>query len=43
MAMKNVQFKHDCSLKHLCIGTVRLKYDKETEEEGKQQSENGKK
>ena len=36
MSIENVELMHECSPKPLPMGTVRLKYDKETEEEGMQ-------
>ena len=35
MAIGNVELMHECFPKHLRMGTVRMKYDKETEEEGR--------
>ena len=32
---RNVVLMNECSHGHLCMGTVRLKYGKETQEEGK--------
>ena len=43
MATANVQLMHECSPENFRLGTARLKYDEETEAEGKQKSENGKK
>ena len=36
MAIENAELMQECSPEHMHIGTVILKYDKETEEEGKQ-------
>ena len=36
MVLENVELMHEYFPKHLYMGTVRLKKDKETEEEGKQ-------
>ena len=35
MAIGNVELMHECFLKHSRMGTARMKYDKETEEEAK--------
>ena len=32
MAIGNVELIHECLPKHLCMGTVTMKYDKETQE-----------
>ena len=39
MAIGNVELMHECSHKHY-MGTVRLKLDKETDEEGKEKTVN---
>ena len=36
MAIEKVEFMHECFHKHLCMGTVRKREDKEKEKEGKQ-------
>ena len=33
MAIENVELMHKCSIKHLHIGILKLKYDKETDAE----------
>ena len=35
MAIRNGELVHECSPKHSCIGTARMKYDKETVKEFK--------
>ena len=35
MAIGNVELMQECFLKHSRMGTARMKYDKETEAEGK--------
>ena len=37
MAVGNVELLLECFLKHLRVGTGRMKYDTETEEEGKKE------
>ena len=38
MVIENMEIKHECSPEHLCMVTVRLKSDKETDEDCKQQN-----
>ena len=40
MAIGNVKLMHECFSKRLRMGTVRMKQDKETEEEGKKRKAN---
>ena len=35
MAIGNVELMQECFPKHMRMGTTRMKYDKETDEEGK--------
>ena len=35
MAMENVELMHECCPQHMVIGKLKIKYDKETDEEGK--------
>ena len=35
MALESGELMHECFLKHLRMGTARMKLDKETDEEGK--------
>ena len=37
MVIENVYLIHECSPIHLRMGTIRLKYDKGTQEAGKQE------
>ena len=43
MAIENVELVHEFSPDHWCIGTARLKYDKETGRMQAEKGENGKK
>ena len=36
MAIDNLELMRECSPEHLHMGTAKFKWDKETEEEGKQ-------
>ena len=38
MSIENEELMHECPPEHLRMGTARWKYDKETEEEGKNES-----
>ena len=40
MALENGELLHVCSPEHLRMGTARMKYDNETEEEGKKRRMN---
>ena len=40
MAIGISELTHECSPEHLRMGTERMKYDKETEEEGKKRGVN---
>ena len=35
MTIENVELMHECSPKDSCMETARMKFDKETEEKGK--------
>ena len=35
MSIGNGEFMQECFPKHSCMGTARMKYDNETDEEGK--------
>ena len=40
MAIEKVELMNKCSPKHLPMGTARMKYDKDEEEEGKKERVN---
>ena len=38
MSIGNVELMHKCFHKHFSMGTARIKYDKDTKEEGKKRN-----